>query len=335
MLEHKANKSTRWGILGTGHIAAKFAEALQLLADAELLAVASREQSSAQDFADRYAIPKAYANYQLLANDPAVDAIYIATPHSFHLDNAVMCLRQGKAVLCEKTLTINAREAREMVRIAREENVFLMEAMITRHVPLMKTVKQWLIDGRIGDVRMVKASRCARGVFAPGARQLNPELGGGSLLDVGVYVISFASMIFGKPPIEALGLCHIGDWGSDEQGAAILKYDNGEIADLSFALQTAAPNDALILGTEGYIKIDEVFAVPSKATLFVDKQQPVVIEEPIVGNALNYEAAEVMRCLRAGLKESPLMPLDESVQIMQVMDTIREPWGLVYANDRL
>jgi dihydrodiol dehydrogenase / D-xylose 1-dehydrogenase (NADP) len=326
-------KKIRWGIISTGHISGKFANALAILPEAELVAVASRDMDTANKFAKKYNIPKAYASYEQLADDPDIGVVYIGTPHTFHLENSVMCMQKGKAVLCEKALTINATEAREMVRVAREENVFLMEAMITRHVPLIKKVLQWIEDGKIGEVRMVKASRCARGIFPPGARQLNPELGGGSLLDVGVYVISFASMIFKLPPVEAIGLSHIGDWGSDEQGVAILKYDNGEIADLSFALRTAAANEAYILGTEGYIKIDDVFAVPTKASLFIDKKEVELIEEPIVGNALNYEAEEVMRCLREGLKESPFMPLDESVQIMEIMDKIRKPWGLVYSND--
>ena len=132
-----------------------------------------------------------------------------------------------------------------------------------------------------------------------------------------------------------VGIGHIGDWESDEQGVAILKYGNGEIADLSFALRTAAVNEAYIFGTEGYIKIDDVFAVPTKASLFVNKVEVEVLEEPIIGNALNYEAEEVMRCLKLGLKESPFMPMDESVQIMEIMDNIRKPWGLVYPNDHL
>lgn len=323
----------RWGIISTGHISGKFATALSLLPEAELVAVASRNIETANKFAKIFNVPKAYATYQELANDPDIDAIYIGTPHTFHLENSVMCMRAGKAVLCEKAFTVNAAEAREMVRVAREENVFLMEAMIPRHVPLLKKVLQWIADGRIGEVRMVKASRCARGEFPPGARQLNPELGGGSLLDVGVYVISFASMIFQKTPVDAVGLSHIGELGSDEQGVAILKYDKGEIADLSFALRTAAENEAYILGTGGYIKVHDVFAVPTKATLFIDKKEVETIEERIIGNALNYEAEEVMRCLNAGLKESPLMPLNESIEIIEIMDKIRKPWGLVYSND--
>jgi predicted dehydrogenase len=326
-------KKIKWGILSTGHISKKFADALALLPGAELLAVASRDQESANKFAEKYHVPRAYASYRELADDPDIEVIYIGTPHAFHLENSLMCMRKGKAVLCEKAFAINAQEAREMVRVAREGNVFLMEAMITRHIPLIKKVLNWIKENRIGEVRMVRASRCARGEFTREARHLNPELGGGSLLDVGIYVISFASMIFGKPPVETIGLGHIGDWGSDEQGVAILKYDRGEIADLSFALRTAAVNEAYIFGTEGYIKVNDVFAVPTKASLYINKQEVEVMEEPIIGNALNYEAEEVMRCLREGLKESPLMPLDESIRIMEIMDDIRKPWGLVYPND--
>lgn len=329
----KHKKKIKWGIISTGHISGKFAEALKILPEADLVAVASRTKEKANDFAEKYNIPNAYATYQELADDPNIDVVYIGTPHTFHLENSVMCMRKGKSILCEKALTINAEEAEEMVRVAREENIFLMEAMIPRHVPLIKKVLKWVNDGRIGDVRMVKASRCARGDFPDDARQLNPELGGGSLLDVGVYVISFAQQIFGKPPIDATGLSHIGEVGSDEQGVAILKYDKGEIADLSFALRTNAVDEAYILGTEGYIKIHDLFAVPTKASLIIDKEEIETLEEAIIGNALNYEAEEVMRCLREGLKESPFMPLDESIQIMEIMDKIRKPWGLVYSND--
>ena len=325
----------KWGILSTGHISSKFADALKLLPAAELVAVASRNMNTAATFAEKHNIPEAYATYEDLAEDPDIDVVYIGTPHTFHLENSVLCMKNGKAVLCEKAFTINAAEAREMVRVARAENVFLMEAMIPRHIPLLKKVVQWVRDGRIGEVRMVRASRCARRDFAPEARQLNPDLGGGSLLDVGAYVISFASQIFNKNPIESIGLSHIGELGSDEQGVAILKYDKGEIADLSFALRTDAVDEAYIFGTEGYIKIHELFAVPKKATLFINKEEIEVLEEPVIGNALNYEAEEVMRCLKLGLKESPFMPLDESVQIMEIMDNIRKPWGLRYSNDNL
>ncbi len=327
------NKKIKWGIISTGHISSKFADALKILPQAELIAVASRNQESATKFARKYNIAKAYPTYLELANDADIDVVYIGTPHTLHLENSIMCMRKGKSVLCEKALTINAREAKEMVRVAREENVFLMEAMIPRHIPLLKKLKKWINDGKIGEIRMLKASSCTHGLFDDDARHLNTKLGGGSLLDLGVYVISFASWIFNKNPIEVTGMSHIGKLGSDEQGVAILKYDKGEIANLSFALKTKAVNEAYILGTNGYIKIYEPFAVPTLASLFIDNKEVDVIEESIIGNALNYEAQEVMRCMNAGLKESPDMPLDESIQIMAIMDKIRKPWGLVYPND--
>jgi predicted dehydrogenase len=327
------DRKIRWGIISTGHIAGKFAEDLILLPDAELTGVASRNLSTAKNFAAKYNIPKFYGSYAELADDPEIDVVYIATPHTFHLDNSIMCMRRGKSVLCEKALTINADEALKVAKVAKEENVFLMEAMIPRHIPLIKKVLNWIENGRIGEVRMVRASRCARGNFSPEARHLNPDLGGGSLLDVGVYVISFASMIFRKFPVEIVGLSHIGEYGSDEQGAALLKYDGGEIADLSFALRTDAVNEAYIFGTEGHIKIHEIFAVPTKAELVKERTVIDEIDEPIVGNALYYEAAEVMRCMKEGLNESPFMPLEESVNIMRIMDQIRKPWNLKYSND--
>lgn len=319
--------------MSTGHISHRFAGALQLLPEAEIHAVASRTALSAEKFAKEFGIPKAYSSYSALAEDPEVDVVYIGTPHTFHLENSLMFMKAGKSVLCEKALTINGREAEEMIRVAREKNVFLMEAMVTRHVPLVKKIQEWIGDGKIGEVRMLKASLCARGEFNPSQRHLNPELGGGSLLDVGVYVISFASMIFQKAPEHMLGLGHIGEIGSDEQGAALLKYDQGEIADLSFALRTKAVNEAYVFGTEGYIKIDEVFTVPTKATLYNQNKVTEVIEEPIISRGLVNEAEEVMRCMKLGLKESPRMPLDESLQIMQILDKIRAPWELKYSND--
>ncbi len=323
----------KWGILSTGHISGRFAEAIKKLPDAEIRAVASRSAGTAKKFAEEHGVLKAYGSYSALAEDPEVDVVYIGTPHSFHLENSVMCMRAGKSVLCEKALTINAREAEEMIRVAREENVFLMEAMVTRHVPLVKKLMKWIRDGEIGEVRMLKASFCKRADFTPSQRHLNPQLGGGSLLDLGVYVISFASMIFNKPPDSVVGFGHIGALGSDEQDAALLKYDKGEIANLSFALRTNAVNDAYIYGTEGYIKVDELFSIPTKATLIINDKVTEVLEEPIIEGGLTYEAEEVMRCIKQGLKESPFMPLEESLQIMQIMDKIRAPWGLTYSND--
>jgi predicted dehydrogenase len=323
----------RWGILSTGDIAHSFAKDLKLLPDADLVAVGSRNQQTADNFGDQFKIPKRYASYEELANDPDIDVIYIGTPHTLHAENSILCMKAGKAVLCEKALTINAREAEKLIQVARDQQVFLMEAMVTRHFPVIHAIQDWIKEGEIGEVRMVKATRCARGSFDNTTRHLNPLLGGGSLLDVGVYVVSFSSMIYGKPPIKTLGYGHIGSSGSDEQGAALLEYENGALSVLVFALRTNAVNEAYILGTKGYIKIFPPFAVPTKATLYVEGKDDISVEIPINGNGLNYETAEVMRCLREGKLESPLMPLDESLEIMRTLDQIRTPWPLKYAND--
>jgi predicted dehydrogenase len=323
----------RWGILSTGSIAHSFAKDLKLIPDAEIIAVGSRNQKSADKFGDEYDIPNRHASYQALANDPEVDVIYIATPHTLHAENSIMCMRAGKAVLCEKAFAMTAAEAEEMIRVSREEKVFLMEAMVTRHFPVSHHILDWIKEGKIGDVRMVKATRCAKGDFDNFTRHLNPEKGGGSLLDVGIYVISFASMIYGKAPLKSVGYGYIGSSGSDEQGAALLEYDQGALAILTFALRTDAVNEAYIYGSDGYIKVDPTFAVAEKAILYQEGKEPVKVEIPIEGNGLNYEAREVMRCMRAGKIESPRMPLDESLQIMKIMDDIRAPWPLKYPND--
>ena len=323
----------RWGILSTGSIANSFVKDLQYVPDADVVAVGSRTQESADQFADKYNIPKRYATYEALANDPDIDVIYIATPHSMHAENGIMCMRAGKAVLCEKAFTITAREAEQMIAVAREEKVFLMEALVTRHFPVIHKVLDWVNSGLIGEVRMVHANRCARGQFRHEQRHLNPELGGGSLLDVGIYVIGFASMIYGKAPLDAFGYGHVGEFGSDEQGATLLQYENGALAMLSFALRTAAVNEAYIYGTKGHIKLPALFAVPEKAILRVDGKEDVVFEEKLIGNGLHYQVLEVHRCLREGLLESPRMPLEESLQLMQTMDKIRAPWSFSYPND--
>ena len=327
------HQKIRWGILSTGHIAHSFTQDLKLLPDAEVLAVGSREKTTAASFAEKYKIPRAYGSYEELAHDPDVDVIYIGTPHSMHAENSIMCMNEGKAVLCEKAFAINAREAKEMIQVARRKKVFLMEAMVTRHFPLTEQIMKWIREGEIGEVRMVKASRCASGKFDNFTRHLNPSLGGGSLLDVGVYVVSFASMIFASAPLRIAGFGHIGSSGSDEQGSALLEYENGALGVLTFALRTNAVNEAYILGSKGFIHIDPPFAVTTRATLQVEDKEAVVVSIPLEGRGLLYEAKEVMRCLREGLTESPRMPLDESLEIMRTMDQIRAPWPLKYKND--
>ena len=320
----------RWGILGTGRIAAKFAEGLAVLPDAELVAVGSRSQDTADAFAERFSIPRRHPSYADLAADPTVDVIYVATPHPLHKENSLLCLNAGKAVLCEKPFTINATQAEEVIRCAREKRLFLMEAMWTRFLPVMVKVREWLSAGAIGEPRMVSADFGFRAGFDPKGRLLNPSLGGGALLDVGVYTVSFASMVFGGPPCDIAALAHLGETGVDEQSAMVLRYGRGQLAVLSCAVRTSTPQEARIVGTEGTIRIDPPFWHSARATLSIAQQGDEVAEMPFDGNGYNCEAAEVMNCLRAGKLESNIMPLDETLTIMKTMDAIRKQWGLRY-----
>jgi len=322
-------RTIRWGILGPGNIAHRFARGLNVLPDAELTAVGSRSVEKAAEFAKEFDIPHKHNSYIDLANDPDVDVIYVATPHPFHREHSILCLKAGKAVLCEKPLAINTREVEEIINCARESKKFLMEAMWTRFLPVMARVREWLVEGAIGEVRMLTADFGFRSGWDPDGRLLNPNMAGGALLDVGVYTVAMASMVFGEQPSRIVSLAHIGETGVDEQAAMLLGYDAGQLAILSCAVRTNTPQEARIMGTEGTIYIPDFWHATS-ATLYVSGKDAEQIEMPFDGNGYNYEAAEVMRCLRAEKLESDIMPLDESLAIMETMDKIRAQWGLRY-----
>lgn len=218
----------KWGILSTGWIAHQFATDLAHASNGTAYAVGSRTQASADEFAKNHGIPVAHATYEDLVSDPEVDAIYIGTPHPFHKDNVLLALRAGKAVLCEKPFTVNSSELEEIVAYAREQKLFLMEAMWSRYIPANVKVREWLSSGRIGDVRLVKADLGFRSDWNPEGRLLNPALGGGALLDVGIYPISFASMVFGPHPETISSTVHIGDTGVDEHFSLLLSYGDGK-----------------------------------------------------------------------------------------------------------
>lgn len=321
---------TRWGILSTGNIAKQFARGLSALPDAELAAVGSRAQETADAFGDEFNVPRRHASYEALANDPEVDVIYVSTPHQMHRANTLLCIGAGKPVLCEKPFAINALEAADMVDAARRANVFLMEAMWTRFLPAIAKVREWLADGRIGEPRMVNADFGFRAEVNPKGRLFCLDYGGGALLDVGVYTISFASMVFGEAPIRTAGFAHIGETGVDEQASMVLGYGNGQTASLTCAVRLNTPHNATIVGTKGSILIHPRFWCTMGATLRVDGEDDVEFTMPHKGNGYEYQAEEVMRCLREGKRESAIMPLDESVAIMQTMDQIRSQWGLKY-----
>ncbi|HEY3291818.1 MAG TPA: Gfo/Idh/MocA family oxidoreductase [Anaerolineae bacterium] len=325
----------RWGILGAGRIANDFAMGLSELPDAQLLAVGSRTQENADSFGGKHNISHRYASYEALAADPDVDVIYVATPHPMHHANSMLCLQAGKAVICEKPFTINASEAASLATYARTHKLFLLEGMWTRFLPVMVKVRELLSQGVIGDVRMVQADFGFRANLNPAGRLFAPELGGGALLDVGVYVTSFASMVLGpKAPNHVVSLAHIGETGVDEQTAFALEYQNGTLAVLSCATRTSSANEATILGTTGRIKVHSPFYHSTRLTLSIYGKDDLVIDLPITGNGFNYEAAEVMSCIREGKTESDVLPLDETIAVMQTLDRVRAPWGLTYPTEK-
>ena len=322
----------RWGILGAGSIAGRFSEALAALPGAETLAVGSRSQDSADRFAEAHGFSRAYAGYAELAADPDVDVVYVATPHPFHAENAELCLRAGKAVVCEKPFTVNAAEARRLVGLARERGLFLMEGMWTRFFPLMGRLRRMLSDGVIGEPRMLAVDFGFRAELDPSSRLFDPKLGGGAMLDVGVYCVSFASMVLGRP-LRGTGLSHLGETGVDEQFAAALEHGGGRISAITAGTRTASPHEATVLGTEGYARIHSPWWMPDAMTVSRPGQEDELVREPAEENGFRYEAAEVMRCLGAGEGESPIMPLDETVSVLETMDEIRRSWGLRYPGE--
>lgn len=322
----------RWGVIGAGSIASRFAGALAALPDAETLAVGSRSQDSADRFAEAHGFSRSYPSYAQLAADPDVDVVYVATPHPFHAENVELCLKAGKAVLCEKPFAMNAAEARRLVRLSRERGLFLMEGMWTRFFPLMGRLREVLADGTIGEPRMLTVDFGFRAPFDPSSRLFDPKLGGGAMLDVGVYCVSFASMVLG-PPVRATGLSHLGETGVDEQFAAALEHGGGRLSTITAGTRTATPQEATVLGTEGYIKIHSPWWMPEAMTVSRPGREDEVVREPTEDNGFRYEAAEVMRCLGSGQKESSIVPLDETVSVLETMDEIRAVWGLRYPGE--
>ena len=319
----------RWGILSAARIANKFCEGAKALPDAVLTAVGARDLSRAREFAEKWGIARSYGSYEELVNDPDVDAVYVATTHNFHREHTLLALNAGKPVLCEKPFAINARESEDMVRAARDNGLFLMEAMWTRFFPIMQRIRELIADGAIGEPRIVQADFGFRGDYDPSSRLFDPNLGGGALLDVGIYVTSFASMVMGEPD-RVQGIATLAPNGVDEQAAITLGYPGGGLASLTTAVLTNTQHEASIFGTEGRIRVHPEFWKPQRMTLYRSGQEPEDIHLPAESSGFNYEAAEVARCLRAGKLESDVMPLDESLAIMRTLDTLRAQWGIRY-----
>lgn len=325
----------RWGILGSGNIARKFASDLRYVEGARVVAVGSRHQATADAFGAEFQAPYRHDSYEALAENPEVDVIYIATPHSLHHAHTLLCLERKKAVLCEKALAINSRQVREMVGKARKEKVFLMEAFWTKFLPHYQKIQAMLREGALGDVKNFLANFG----FIPNApvpqRLFDPALGGGTLLDIGVYNVFMAISVLGRPDdIEAR--MTPASTGVDEQCAVLFKYENGALAQLFSSFSTNLATEADISGTRGRIRLTHRFYEPSTSIEFYpgradSKQVLDVPRKPGIG--YHYEARHVGECLRKGLTESPVMTFTDSLLLMDTLDRIRKIAGIRYAED--
>ena len=333
-----ADRPVRWGILATGKIATAFAENLALLPECEIAAVGARRLESAEAFAATHGAARAYGDYRALVEDPDVDVVYVATPHALHREHVELALGAGKPVLCEKAFTLDAADAEHLVALAREKNIFLMEAMWMRCNPLVRRLQQLLGSGALGEVRQVRADLGFVVDKPPTDRLLDPALGGGALLDMGIYPLTFAHLFLGEPAgIAATAV--LSESGIDLNLAVGLRYDNGAISSLTSTMTAWSPRTASIATDRGRIDVPEPFHHPTTVTWtplggdpdFAPPPEPQPITEgELIGTGLAHEALEVVRCLRNGETESPLVPLDDTVALMRQMDRIREQIGLRY-----
>ena len=314
----------RWGILSTGVIAKNFAETARRMGGVELTAVASRSAQSAETFGEAYGIPKRYASYEALAADPEVDIVYVATPHSRHYADMKLLIGAGKHILCEKSFTTDAAQAVEVLRMARERGVFVMEAFWTKLIPVYREVERLIAEGAIGEVRSVTAQYG----YTTGreARKFDAALAGGTLLDIGVYAIGLACMMLGYSFDDVLSQLILNDAGTDATDAILLRRGRA-VAQLTCGIGFNMPTHGAVYGTKGHIDIPE-FKNPERVTLFVDGEAPRVIERPFEVNGYEYEIREAERCVSEGKLQSGLMTWEQTVSVMRIMDEVRRQNGM-------
>lgn len=323
----------RWGILGTGTIARLFAGDLTYSKYGTLYAIGSRSASKANTFAEQMKVPRAHGSYEALVQDPEVDIVYIATPHPFHMENSLLALKAGKPVLCEKPVTLSARQFQRMVKAAKDRRLFLMEGMWTRFFPAVLQMRKWLADKQIGNIMALEADFGIPFKVGPKHRIHNLELGGGALLDLGIYVVSLASLVYGTQPKKITSVIHFEQTGVDDQTTLIFEYLHGATATLTSSSRVFIRPEARIYGTKGRIIIHENFYRPNRITLESEGRNPQTLTFPHPGLGMQYEADHVAECLHKGRPQSDQMPLDESLAIMQTLDKIRRRWKFKYPNE--
>lgn len=324
------SKITNWGIMATGKIAHSFAKAVNYVSDAKLYACASRTVEKAEEFASLYGAEKAYGSYEQLAADPNVDIIYVASPMSCHYENVKLCFEHGKNVLCEKSITLNVSQLDELISIAKEKDLFFMEAMWMKCQPAFLKAKEWVSQGRIGEIKAIRADFSNSPEFDPGDRLFRPELGGGALLDQGVYPLSLITAFLGYDPVGISSSVNIGGLGVDMDEAVIMQYKNAYASFVS-GFEIENDNRAMIVGNKGRIDFGTWFFFTDTVKLYDENGRPVEESKtPHLCNGYEYEIMEAQKCMADGLKESRLIPLSDTRAIMKIMDSLRKSWGFSY-----
>lgn len=324
------SKTYNWAILGCGKIARKFANDLKLLPNAKLYAAASRSLENAQDFARDLGFEKAYGSYEEMVSDPAVDVVYVASPHSHHFEHALLCLNHRKAVLCEKAFAINSREVALMIEASKRNNTFLMEAFWTMFQPSFQKAMEIIRSGELGKLKMIHADFAFNAEYNPEKRLYNVGLGGGSLLDIGIYPIFMSLMAFGRPS-EIKTLPVFCATGAEESIMMAFKYPGGEMASLVSSFASWSSTQTEFSFENGFIRLNRRFYCPTTLTYWKNWEEEKIIEfEKGAGFGYELEAMHVMECLDAGKIESDRMPLSLSSDLMEIMDRVRTDAGIVF-----
>lgn len=316
------------GIMGTGKIAGVMAETLRKMNGVKCYAAASRTKERARRFGSMYDVEQCYGSYEEMAQDEKVDLIYIATPHSEHYENAKLCIENGKAVLCEKAFMANAVQAREVLELAEQRGVLVAEAMWIRYMPMYRTIKDALDSGILGDIRMVTANLAYN--IDTKERMLNPALAGGTLLDLSVYPINFASMILGTEVEKVTSACVYTDTGVDRQESITLTYQNGSMAVLNGSMSAVSDRRGGIYGTKGYAIVENINNFESMSVYNASHEKIAFYERSEQISGYEYEVEACIKALREGWKQCPEMPHAEILRIMELMDGLRREWDITY-----
>lgn len=323
------NRKIKWGILGTGRIANTFATALQVVENSELHAVGSRSEINAQKFASDFDIPKSYGSYEELVGDAEIDVIYIATPHNLHLENALLALNNNKHVLCEKPLGVNEKEVKILIETASQKQLFLMEALWSRFLPNIVKTKELVDSGEIGNVKLLTAFFAFKSDKGPEHRQFNLDLCGGTVLDIGIYNIFLSMLLLGKPK-SLTAIAGLSEQGGDNTSSYTFKYDRDLLAVMYSSFLADSPTIAEIHGTKAKIVLEHKWFCPGKVKLLYHNGEEKIFDFDVKSNGYEYEAQEVVNCILAGKTQSDLWSWNDSLQLVNVMDSVRKECGIVY-----